>query len=209
MSTRRPLTSDEALRLNYKQLLDRLVEETHFWEDRRRGRMSGGARAAEAAFIEVRNRFVADEFMDKAVYRWASEPDAVLAERDPDYWMTRVDGSPPRPPRRIQRSRVRGSRLPYGCRVVTRPGPYGNPANAEADGNVAIAVLLFRNFLEVRRRLPDLPQPYDYPSDIQIVRELSYWDLACWCPESTGFADRCHADVLLRVAAGGNPAPIA
>lgn len=205
----RPLTRDEILCLNYKQLLDRLVQETHHWEDRRRGRMSGGARAAEAAFIQLRNQVVVDPFMDKAVYRWASEPDAVLAERDPGYWMTRLDGSEPRYPRRIQRRRIQGWRLPYGCRIVTRPGPYGNPANLDADGNRAVAVVMFRNFLEVRRRLPGITQAYEYPSDAQIVRELSYWDLACWCPESTGPADRCHADVLLRVAAGGNPAPIA
>jgi hypothetical protein len=34
-----------------------------------------------------------------------------------------------------------------------------------------------------------------------IRRELAGKDLACWCPLDVG----CHADVLLRVAAGGEP----
>lgn len=208
MALRRLLCEDEVRALNYKQFLDRLVQETHHWEDTRRGRMSGGARAAEAAFIELRNRYVPDEFMDKAVYRYATEKAEVLGERDPDYWLTRMDGSAPRPPCRVRRSRVRGSRLPYGCRVVTRPGPYGNPVGTVDGSDWDYPVVRFRNYLEWRRRV-DIPYPYQYPTDEEIRLDLGYWDLACWCPLGDHPGDRCHADVLLRVAAGGSPAPVA
>lgn len=205
MAPYRPLTEDEIRALNRKQFLDRLVEVTHHWEDRRRGRISGGARQAEADFIDLRNRYVVDEFMDKAVYRFATEADAVLAEQGPDYWLTRMDGSEARPPRRVQRSRVRGARLPYGCRVVTRPGIYGNPVGT-VDGDYSLPGVRFRDYLVRRARLPQIPQPYLYPTDGQIVRDLGYWDLACWCPLTDRTGDHCHADVLLWVAAGQSAA---
>ncbi len=206
---RRPLSEEEIYALNYKQLVDRLVDETHYWEDRVHGggRMTARARAERDAFGGLLTRYVVDEFMHEAVLRYATEQQQVLAERGPDYWLTRVDGSEPRPPRRVHRSRRRGARLPYGCKVVTRPGIYGNPVGT-VDGTDDHPVLRFRNYLEARARLPEIPFPYQYPTDEQIQRDLSYWDLACWCPLTDEPGDRCHADVLLRVAAGGKPAPV-
>ncbi len=212
MERYRPLTDVEALALNRKQFLDRVDELTRFWEGHRAGghRRTARARAAEAAFVEVRNRHVPDPFFDHVVYRYHADPlDPldVLAERDPGYWLTRLDGSPPRPPGRVQRSRVRGARLPFGCRIVTRPGPYGNPVGT-VDPTVPgdFPVLRFRNYLVRRNHFPEhMCGPYSYPSNKQIVHELSYWDLACWCPLSDEPFDRCHADVLLRVAAGQEP----
>lgn len=107
--------------------------------------------------------------------------------------MTRV-------PRRIQRKRTKGWRMPDGTAYVGRPTRWGNP-------------------WRVGERDPEHPDNPDYPRmDAARVTELyAQWinhgpddevpdltpligrDLACWCP-----LDRpCHADVLLRFANGG------
>lgn len=96
-------------------------------------------------------------------------------------------------PKRVQRSRLPGSRLPDGVVYVGRPTRWGNPfwvgswrSTKPEDGHVETveeAVELFR-----RRIAPWLP-----------VQELRGRDLACWCPP-----DRpCHADVLLELANAG------
>jgi hypothetical protein len=132
------------------------------------------------------------------------------------YLDERVDGSPARPPTRVQLSRQR--RMPYGCKNVSRPGPYGNPFTVAEYADEAVS--LFRDLLAHPDRYPDIR----YHSLRQIQEELAGWDLACWCPVPDGYIsptaaanrihlavaaavldqdDLCHADVLLRVANGG------
>jgi hypothetical protein len=101
-------------------------------------------------------------------------------------------------PRRIQRRRVKGWRMPSGAISVSRPGRWGNPfavgkpyltvhGRTYYVRDPAHAVKLFRE--DVARR-PIIR--------LEIARELRGRDLVCWCP-----LDRsCHADVLLELANG-------
>ncbi|GAA2358743.1 hypothetical protein Cme02nite_34950 [Catellatospora methionotrophica] len=136
-----------------------------------------------------------------------------------------------RAPRRIQRERKKGWRLPEGAVIVTRPTRWGNPfgvgelvrqtpdgyAKSYAgrlppglytaeDGSPfeirpvadrADAADLFRVHL---LRYPALLLP-------PIRQHLRGHDLACWCPLTDAYGNpvACHADVLLRVAAGQEP----
>jgi hypothetical protein len=114
-------------------------------------------------------------------------------------------------PKRIQRKRTKGWRMPEGAIYVGRPGKWGNPYTldrismheyvvlyrgdeiAESWGGLGHAaqfsVAAFRSAMtspEVRHLAQD---------------ELAGHDLACWCP----LGQPCHADVLLELA-NGEPA---
>lgn len=91
-------------------------------------------------------------------------------------------------PRRFQRSRRKGARLPDGVIVVTRPTKWGNPHPLNLGR--AEAVRRYREDL-LAGRLP--------VSVEDVRRELRGRDLACYCP----LDGPCHADVLLEVASGG------
>ena len=134
-------------------------------------------------------------------------------------------------PRRIQRRRLKGWRAPADAVYVGRGSKWGNPCTQvrypaldgseweresrlgkasgqwhgfwHPDGTVTShlvkdatreqAVEMFRRWLEQR---PDLAAA---------ARELlAGRDLMCWCPlvDGDGAPVPCHADVLLRVAAG-------
>ena len=103
-------------------------------------------------------------------------------------------------PRRIQRKRTKGWRLPPGTVVVSRPTKWGNPFTPGQEivrecmepgggqksvyvANAEQAVCAYRRFLSQRLR-------------IEAKLELRDKDLACWCPLDSA----CHADVLLRIA---------
>lgn len=92
-------------------------------------------------------------------------------------------------PRRIQLSRRPGYRKPPDAIVVTRASKHwGNPFDVATYGRDQ-AIELYRAYL---RCLPVLVA--------LIRRDLAGRDLACFC-----LLDQpCHADVLLRVAAGGD-----
>jgi hypothetical protein len=109
-------------------------------------------------------------------------------------------------PKRIQRQRTKGWRMPDGAVYVGRPSRWGNPfrvgdlcpvAWTWRDGcwrveplgsdRVASAGQAVDRFAAVAR------QP-DYVAAVR--RELAGKDLACWCPLDSP----CHADVLLEVA---------
>lgn len=90
-------------------------------------------------------------------------------------------------PKRIQRKRTAGWRMPEGAVYVGRPTKWGNPFRGGE------AVLMFRAAL------------YYWPSglkgDLGDPAVLRGKDLACWCP-----LDReCHADVLLEWANEATP----
>lgn len=90
-------------------------------------------------------------------------------------------------PRRIQRRRTRGWRMPPNTVYVGRPTKWGNPWGIDQTrGSRAEAVRLFQLWLTDRR--PDLCNA--------VRRDLAGRDLACWCP----LDQPCHADVLLAIA---------
>ncbi|HEY2194832.1 MAG TPA: DUF4326 domain-containing protein [Actinomycetospora sp.] len=103
-------------------------------------------------------------------------------------------------PERIRLRRAKGWRKPEGAITVARPSAWGNPfrlgAVVRTDDDVEVTldrdamIALYRRWLAER---PDLVE--------KARTELAGQDLACWCAED----EPCHADVLLRVAAGGDP----
>lgn len=72
---------------------------------------------------------------------------------------------------------------------VGRPSPWGNPYPLSFRGVGGDPIEQFREYL---RRSPRLVA--------RIRTELAGKHLVCWCAPKP-----CHADVLLRVAAGGEP----
>ena len=79
-------------------------------------------------------------------------------------------------PKRIQRRRTKGWRMPPNCVYVGRPTKWGNPYDWREHGR-SESIRLFRQFA-----LGGMP-----------FEELEGKDLACWCR----LEDECHADVLL------------
>lgn len=100
-------------------------------------------------------------------------------------------------PKRIQRKRTKGWRMPEGAVYVGRPTKWGNPWKVGVqDGTVngkpatvlwtAVgAVAAYRTWLNREIEAGRLD-----------VAELRGKDLACWCP----LDHACHADVLLEIA---------
>lgn len=95
-------------------------------------------------------------------------------------------------PRRIQRSRARGWRMPEGAVYVGRPTVFGNPFEMTAETDRAVVVAKYRALVEAMHHDPG-PLGTNFRAALAGLRGK---DLACWCP-----LDRpCHADVLLDVA---------
>ena len=98
-------------------------------------------------------------------------------------------------PRRHQRSRKKGSRLPDGVVCVTRPGKWGNPFETAGE---------FRSLLEAILGISgqsefhavNLQQFAQVNAIARNLHELRGRDLACWC----GLDHECHADVLIELA---------
>ncbi len=92
-------------------------------------------------------------------------------------------------PKRIQRKRIKGWRMPAGAVYVGRPTKWGNPITIANRAATPIgAVLVFEYCLNVAEVLAITPE--------DVRRELRGKNLACWCPLNKP----CHADVLLKVA---------
>lgn len=96
-------------------------------------------------------------------------------------------------PKRIQRKRTKGWKMPENAVSVTRPGVYGNPFVVGRDGTAAECVAKYRATW-------DRALKYDYPyapfGDAVYTGPLQGKDLACWCAPD----QPCHADVLLEIA---------
>lgn len=112
-----------------------------------------------------------------------------------------------RSPRRLQRSRGRGSRTPEGARYVGRPTIFGNPFRSDRFGH-ARSVKLHRAWLEGSIAALTLERLGFCPAEIDILfsrrarifdrlPELAGVDLVCWCPVTSRW---CHADTLLALA---------
>jgi hypothetical protein len=97
-------------------------------------------------------------------------------------------------PRRIQRRRTRGWRMPENTVSVCRPGKFGNPFVVTEDRTQAEAITAFRIWLTVdscHANMPDRKQRI-----LDGLPELRGKNLACYCKEGSP----CHADVLLELA---------
>lgn len=133
-----------------------------------------------------------------------------------------------REPKRIQRKRTRGWRLPEGATCVDRSTRYGNPfkigALVQDPGPYNSPACPYDGFMEPGvYQWTGLGGPYDYEirhvrdaadavalfrpyvafhDDVYppevIRRELGGRDLACWCK----VGDPCHGDVWLVLANG-------
>jgi Domain of unknown function (DUF4326) len=94
-------------------------------------------------------------------------------------------------PKRIQRKRTKGWKMPPNTVYVGRPTKWGNPWR-KGD-----AVDIYRSWIAARdmdlarsgRRFEGFYSP-------DIKAELAGKNLACWCP----LDQPCHADVLLEIA---------
>ena len=85
-------------------------------------------------------------------------------------------------PKRIQRKRTKGWKMPEGAVYVGRPTKWGNP---HRHGGRDLQVALYRRSIEKSAQAKD-----------EIRGVLRGKDLACWCPLGVP----CHADVLLEIA---------
>lgn len=88
-------------------------------------------------------------------------------------------------PKRIQRKRTKGWRMPSEAVSVTRPGFWGNPFMQPTR---QAAVDLYRTWL--------LGDTVSAKAHRNRLHELRGKDLACFCPPG----EPCHADVLLELA---------
>ena len=99
-------------------------------------------------------------------------------------------------PKRIERKRTKGWKMPPNTVYVGRPSKWGNPfVVGEVDNLLRApidqtgAVGMFEDMLNDTM----LRAAYGYPDDLS---ELKGKNLACWCPQD----QPCHADVLLELA---------
>jgi hypothetical protein len=101
-----------------------------------------------------------------------------------------------KPPQRLRLSRRRGARLvsPDSRPVVNvaRPSRWGNPHRLPEEATEEERAELVARF---ERTLLAGELSFGVA---EVRRELRGKHLACWC----ALSDRCHADVLLRVANG-------
>ena len=98
-------------------------------------------------------------------------------------------------PKRIQRRRVKGWRMPENAVSITRPGIFGNPFTLE-NGDRQWALSEFRVWLSCKtvNRWPHLTASRDRM--LKALPRLRGKDLACYCKEG----ESCHGDILLELA---------
>ena len=89
-------------------------------------------------------------------------------------------------PKRIQRKRTKGWKMPPNTINVTRPGKFGNPFKVEDFASAQACVKMFKTHRH----------SFGYPSDDEVRAELCGKNLACWC----ALGQPCHAEVLLEIA---------
>ncbi len=115
-------------------------------------------------------------------------------------------------PRRVQRKRTKGYKLPRNTIYVGRPTVWGNPFTAhdkEWEGETVeprTLVLLYEILLHETFKLSGKYRRWQTKSDRELwqafLEPLRGKNLACWCPlkDKDGNPSPCHADVLLRLA---------
>lgn len=91
-------------------------------------------------------------------------------------------------PKRIQRKRTKGWKLPPNAVIVTRPTKWGNPFRLTDDKSAGEVVRQYREWLN--NSLPG--QEIKEAARV----ELRGKHLVCWCP----LWQACHGKVLLEIA---------
>ena len=93
-------------------------------------------------------------------------------------------------PKRIQRKRTKGWKMPDGAVYVGRPTKWGNPYVAyDSQGRSEVVAAYRSHFWKKDGK-------WRFDASSLDVNELRGKDLACWCP----LGQPCHADVLLEIA---------
>ena len=107
-----------------------------------------------------------------------------------------------REPRRIQRQRTKGWRMPEGAVYVGRPSRWGNPfevghftASMAVDA-YAVHLSSYFGWRESALLRAFYPWPVESTELRDWLAPLRGHDLVCWCP----LDQPCHADVLLELA---------
>jgi hypothetical protein len=100
------------------------------------------------------------------------------------------------PPKRVQRRRVKGWKMPPNTVYVGCGSKWGNPYRA--NGNRAEATSLFADMLYRAPAGDGTWGKRGETAEETVRRELVGKNLACWCPVD----QPCHADVLLELANG-------
>ncbi len=95
-------------------------------------------------------------------------------------------------PKRHQRSRAKGSKLPAGVVCVTRPGKWGNPYPTAHDFRCAFLAIRDGMILTTEREKHRQHMEWIVGN----IEELRGKELACWCPSH----HECHADVLIEMS---------
>jgi|SRR5579859_4814311 len=98
---------------------------------------------------------------------------------------------PEHTPKRIQRKRTKGYKMPPGCVYVGRPTIWGNPFKLTDDKSLGQIVREYQLWLAGEKEIDD--GGLRRFAVLGRLSELRGRDLACWCPLNCP----CHADVLL------------
>lgn len=107
----------------------------------------------------------------------------------------------PRAPKRIQRRRAKGWKLPAGAVCVGRGTRWGNPFVVGRDGSAEECTRMYATLLAgsicLSAKAEIAEQKGARAHVLAHVDELRGRDLACWCREGVEW---CHGDVLLALA---------
>jgi len=87
-------------------------------------------------------------------------------------------------PKRIQRKRTKGWKMPPNAVYVGRPTIWGNPFEMKTEVDRIPVIMAYEEWL--RGELVDRPN---------MLEPLKGKDLACWCP----LDKPCHANVILKI----------
>lgn len=107
-------------------------------------------------------------------------------------------------PKRIQRKRTKGWRLPPNTVAVTRPGRFGNPyriRDAREAGYTGTDEQLAQWCVDLFRKAVLAKGTGEYSNNVPSIDEIKTLrgkNLACWCKGAP-----CHADVLIELANEG------
>ena len=100
-------------------------------------------------------------------------------------------------PKRIQRKRTAGWRMPENTVYVGRPTKWGNPWTVTPPSKRSHAVsekFYYDQAVEAFTFWIEDEEQAQLRAEIR--QELKGKDLACWCPEDKP----CHADLLIQIA---------
>lgn len=96
-------------------------------------------------------------------------------------------------PKRIQRKRTKGWKMPANTISVTRPGKWGNPYKIGEEYKTESG---FKKIETAQHAVNLFEQAIEFYNKEQIKKELKGKNLACYC----SLDSPCHADILLKIA---------